>query len=180
MDCNTGWMSRLESQARAILSPLITGQSVTLTVAEQHTAAFWAAKTGLCFESARPTATRASFLTGLAQRLYREKRPGPGDKVFLAATERGPAVWQESSVERTSSASLRPDVTALFSALAVGNLLVITLFPDPGVSLGPQLHYARFSGSLPCIWPVELPVRWPPYPPVVPPDLTLAAVARRL
>lgn len=50
--CNTGWMSRLESAAKPILTPAIrrTGMPLLLTASEQRIAAAWAVKTVLVFQ----------------------------------------------------------------------------------------------------------------------------------
>jgi hypothetical protein len=178
-DCNTGWMSRLESEAKGILSPLVTGTATTLSAADQRTAAVWAVKTALCFEAARPAGVRAPFHAQLALQLYRERLPRPEDKIVLGATEGGPAVWQESSVERTSTTASPDQLAVLFSALSVGNLLIVTVLPDPGAN-AQRISRARFSGSLPCIWPSDVPVHWPPFPAIGPVELSLAAIARRL
>jgi hypothetical protein len=43
--CNTGWMSRLESDAKPILKSLIAGERTILTAREHKVLACWAAKT---------------------------------------------------------------------------------------------------------------------------------------
>lgn len=43
--CNTGWMSKLESAAKPLLSPLVLGHPARLEMAQQVTIAHWAAKT---------------------------------------------------------------------------------------------------------------------------------------
>jgi hypothetical protein len=40
--CNNGWMSKIEKEARPILTPMILGQSSHLDVAQQRTIAAWA------------------------------------------------------------------------------------------------------------------------------------------
>ena len=54
-DCNTGWMSRLEDCARAVLSPLIRGESAALKGAELVLVAAWATKTATVIESRNPS-----------------------------------------------------------------------------------------------------------------------------
>jgi hypothetical protein len=47
IQCNTGWMSRLEVAAAPILGPLIQGESRSLTALDQEMVAIWAIKTVL-------------------------------------------------------------------------------------------------------------------------------------
>lgn len=53
-DCNTGWMSTLEDENKAILKPLILGERVNLTPERQLVLATWAAKTAMTAEQLRP------------------------------------------------------------------------------------------------------------------------------
>ena len=47
LSCNNGWMSKLEVIARRVLTPLIRGESATVTVDDQPAVAMWAQKTAL-------------------------------------------------------------------------------------------------------------------------------------
>jgi hypothetical protein len=49
--CNHGWMSKLESEAKLVLSPLILGQASTLDMVQQLVAATWAVKTAMVGET---------------------------------------------------------------------------------------------------------------------------------
>jgi len=51
-DCNNGWMSALEGQAKLILAPMLQEQSRALTAVEQHLVATWATKTMLTMQGA--------------------------------------------------------------------------------------------------------------------------------
>ena len=48
--CNTTWMSKLEGEARPLLTPMIRGQGRKLTQAQQLVAAQWATKTVMVAE----------------------------------------------------------------------------------------------------------------------------------
>lgn len=48
--CNNGWMSRLETNAKAIMEPLIFGRRTELRLKEQRLLAFWALKTTMVLE----------------------------------------------------------------------------------------------------------------------------------
>lgn len=59
-ECNNGWMSRLEQEASIILTPLLQGQSGTLSNADLETLARWAFKTAYVLDAASP-GSGASF-----------------------------------------------------------------------------------------------------------------------
>src|SRR5262245_48432062 len=48
--CNTGWMSRMESRNKPLIEPMIRGEHVRLSVAEQVEVATWASKTAMVLE----------------------------------------------------------------------------------------------------------------------------------
>ena len=62
-DCNTGWMSRLENQAKPILSPAVARASLPLrvTLTEQRIAAAWALKTVLVFQASQTGSVDPAF-----------------------------------------------------------------------------------------------------------------------
>src|SRR5690554_6219251 len=45
VDCNTGWMARLEVAAAPILTPLVMDEPRSLSALDQETLAIWATKT---------------------------------------------------------------------------------------------------------------------------------------
>lgn len=49
--CNNGWMSRLESQTKSVLQPLLMGESIVLDVSSQITIALWSLKTVMVLEA---------------------------------------------------------------------------------------------------------------------------------
>lgn len=49
--CNNGWMSRLESEAKPALGPMIVNRKTSLKVPQQLTVARWAIKTAMVAES---------------------------------------------------------------------------------------------------------------------------------
>lgn len=49
-ECNTGWMSRLETKAKPLLVPMMTGRPTALTLDEQITVATWVTKTAMIAE----------------------------------------------------------------------------------------------------------------------------------
>jgi hypothetical protein len=53
-DCNSGWMSRLETSARNIIGALSQDISIWLDATKQETIARWTLKTAMVFESLTP------------------------------------------------------------------------------------------------------------------------------
>ena len=51
-DCNHGWMEKLETQARPILTPMLQDEPRVLTAPEQQVVATWATKTMLTMQGA--------------------------------------------------------------------------------------------------------------------------------
>lgn len=49
--CNSGWMSRLEEDVKPILTPMILGNSVKLTVRQQERLTTWMTKCAIIYES---------------------------------------------------------------------------------------------------------------------------------
>jgi hypothetical protein len=53
-DCNAGWMSEIESAAQPILTPMIEGNAVSLTISDQEILAKWLGLKGICAQHALP------------------------------------------------------------------------------------------------------------------------------
>ena len=80
-DCNNGWMSRLEADAKGFLLPLVNGADHTLTPEGQSIVAAWCFKTACVHDLVGqgdfvPSAHRNAF--------FRTLQPPPGVVVHLA------------------------------------------------------------------------------------------------
>ena len=82
-DCNTGWMSRLESRAKPLLEPMMLGHPQTLNPSEQLTVATWACKTVVVFEAT--LSTEDNFSIEDRQVIMSEDRPPASTEVIVAA-----------------------------------------------------------------------------------------------
>jgi hypothetical protein len=91
VDCNTGWMSRLEVAAAPILTPLVKDEPSSLSALDQETLAIWATKTVL---TAGPTNLGAQPFA--SESLYRwfgtNQAPLPGSLVWVGRYE-GEGQW---------------------------------------------------------------------------------------
>lgn len=57
-DCNNGWMSKLERDARPIVTSLMSGSPTIIDPADAARLGRWGAKTALLFQALEPTASR--------------------------------------------------------------------------------------------------------------------------
>lgn len=71
-ECNTGWMSALESLAAPVLTPLIEGDAVTLQSRDQELVALWAMKTAMVLEETSAASTERYFTSG-ERRLFADE-----------------------------------------------------------------------------------------------------------
>jgi hypothetical protein len=58
VECNSGWMNALETEARPILTPMLRDEPTVLTTPDQHVVATWATKTMLTMQGANLTPDR--------------------------------------------------------------------------------------------------------------------------
>jgi len=80
--CNGGWMSRSESEAKALLPPVIRGEAIRWDSAQQTRVARWAFKTGLMLD-------RSSVASQVAPRqhfrfLFKQQCPPESVTIYLA------------------------------------------------------------------------------------------------
>ena len=83
-ECNSGWMSDLEDEARPILLPLIGGQEVQLVVSAQRVIATWAMKTVMVLEYSSASSRLNYFSQEEREALRSERRLPYSTAVFLA------------------------------------------------------------------------------------------------
>ncbi|MCU1485236.1 MAG: hypothetical protein JWN67_1982 [Actinomycetia bacterium] len=81
--CNNGWMSELENAARAVLLPMVRGETVVLDATAQVLVASWCAKTALTLDAwDRPRGVPEEVGTRL---LERQGVPPPGCRVLIGS-----------------------------------------------------------------------------------------------
>jgi hypothetical protein len=177
--CNNGWMSQLEARTKPLLGPMIRGRPTPLSVNDQQILATWAVKTTLMFHLARPASTQPGLGASTYRRFFSELRPPVGTKVLLGATHGGPAAW-ESTTRLTTSAGVGPALPAVLTALALGNVLLVTLLLDTDTAPTVGVLQARFAGPFSHIWPIDRELRWPCHPPIDGDEMTLDALGHLL
>ena len=84
-ECNTGWMSTLESAASPLLEPMMTGHPRKLNVEQELVVATWATKTVMAIE---PSLTKHDNFSIEQCRIVRDQgRPPASVEVSVAAVE---------------------------------------------------------------------------------------------
>jgi hypothetical protein len=158
--CNTGWMSRLEGQAKPLLLPMIRGEATRLDLPAQLVLATWAVKTTLVLEFMR----RGMFVATPEMRTALMERTRPPDtfRVRLAAVARPtdqPLRFQ-TFVATTQGPDGSPDV--LCSTLLIAHL---ALQVWGGTGAGPvdlRVVGTRIDDAV-MVWPpVPTFAIWPP------------------
>ena len=163
--CNSGWMSRLEAQARRILGPLILGQSAAVEEADLGIVAAWTQKTALVAMLVSPGRDRASGY-GLPPAEYsalydaREATSPLDASQFWIGRYLGPGGAHEQVtplvVDAGSSRAGRPHgylMTVIVGQLVLQGVRFTTPTVEVRLSAGPGL--AR-------LWPPSGRIVWPP------------------
>ena len=90
-NCNNGWLSQLEDDAKGVLEPVIQGQKIGLGLEQQKLLATWLAKSAMTAEFVRP---RRDGVTQAERRYLMENKEPPANWiVWLAGYEGGD--WSE-------------------------------------------------------------------------------------
>ena len=165
-DCNNGWMSRLESDAKPLVEKLLTNERLDIELPAASVLAAWALKSAMLFESFTPE--RQSFYTGRERRAMR---------VIQALPDRT-SVWLARCHDHTglfvAGVRLRgrhndDEISGLATTMVFGSLVVQSLtvrlpeslaaFPDYSVAMsdGP------WTKATTPLWPPDTNhQRWPP------------------
>jgi hypothetical protein len=164
--CNHGWLSRLEAAAKPVLTPLILGQSVELSVDDQRLIAAWACKTALVAMLSSSDEQRAQGY-GVPAAEYHA----------LYATREHPEPLPSSQYWFGTYVGERPPGSVRITPLGI-ELDGLPEADDPSaysltVMVGPLLvHGVRFTTpslyvglatvpDLPRLWPANNPISWP-------------------
>lgn len=166
-DCNHGWMSQLESIAKPILTPLIHGEARELSRDDQRLITVWAFKTALVALLSSSDEERASgygvpapeYAALYASRDHPEPLPNCQFWTGYYAGERPPGTIRVVPLVVELDDIAEPTVPpAYLMTVVIGALMVQGVrFIDPSMYVE-----AATEPELPCIWPTEGSVTWPP------------------
>jgi hypothetical protein len=151
--CNTGWMSRLQNNAKGRLLPLIRGQHISLTGTDHKILAAWSMMFTMIIEFLDPT----TLATTQRERMEFSRIPVPNDNwmVWFGIADDFPWAFHHYGwlIERDDDGIARidlskppsmvtPNCNSQSTAIRVGKLLVLTYStrtrpPTPGVDIDP-------------------------------------------
>lgn len=151
--CNSGWMSQLETAARPILTELIQGRRLSLAPDDQVILAAWTFKTELMFQVARPQTVRCIDAERFGE-FYVARVPPENVSVWMGATSGGPAVF-ELATAATFGLRDAHATPGFIAVLAFGNLLLIMAGPQTGVVGVAPIETATEPAILQRIWPLR-------------------------
>jgi hypothetical protein len=170
--CNNGWMADLENMVRPILGPMMTSSiNLPLSIDEQASLAFWAAKTLMVAQSTLPRDQRVVPVGHYAE-LLTERAAPMRCRIAVARRPQEPEAWPYRLVEVGGEWRTKPppgprptrDEFNMYRALlAVGHVVFHFLgFFDPEREEGLR------PGDLPSgfieIWPEPNHFVWSPEP----------------
>jgi hypothetical protein len=164
--CNTGWMSALESDIVPILSPMIcSGAPIRLTRKARTLIAAWATKTAMVCEYLGSSPEHPIYFTPAERRWVMEKRRPPQDVHIWIGHCDAPHAIQGSNLHLKATAVDNSDGYAYLCTHAIGHF-AFQIFSYRAILA--KTDYVRvrkgpWEESLFRIWPQNnKPVVWPP------------------
>ncbi len=157
-DCNTRWMSTLETDAKSLVTDLATGKPRELDAADQQLLATWAVKTALMFDLS--SGPEAVVPLGAYRHFAMKRRPLDGMWVIVGAcVPTRPATGQRQPIWIDIPETEHPNVVALTLTAGCLMLQVIAHFVVSGTFHDNREH----SRATERIWPPAKPkISWPP------------------
>jgi hypothetical protein len=171
--CNTGWMSRIQNDAKPFLIPLIQGKKIVLGSAAQKAIGAWCAMVTITSDYL-PRDPSAIAISQAERDWFREHKAPPDHwKIWIGDYRRQKGVWNHYVVPILDSNNIlhRPDgplaqPNTQSTTFVVGNLLVHTLSSTGDLDLAARWNWpfsTRIGLNLPRIFPLkESFIVWPP------------------
>jgi hypothetical protein len=156
--CNNRWMSRLETNTRAALIPMIHGESTLLDRNAQRTLAAWALKTASVADHAQGDPWQPTSMEAERRHLAEFGEPSANVLVWLAARLDPPPaqiyLWGSTAIPTAPAGEL--DCSVIYGAtIALGPVVLEVLY-----TTAPQLSVAYALEERPAInliWPYRAP-----------------------
>jgi hypothetical protein len=165
-DCNNGWMSRLENDAKPILESILDDKLDVLNVPAQCTLALWAVKTAMVLETI--DANQTWFYSENERRLMRVLQVIPQrTSVWIAKCSHQPNVHSEARHLQPASDEAGAHALAVTMAFGPAAFQVVTVRPPAEVPADATVTYDVSDGpwdqTLVQIWPTSHKTQvWPP------------------
>ena len=163
-ECNNGWMSRLETEAMPLLSPLIDGKHRAIWSDEQAIISAWFIKTAMVFEFTAGS-SREPYYTDEERRGVRAERAIPRSTIILLGGYRGDGYQgftqdRDLNVQSEGGSTYRRYV----NVLSIGHLLMFAVSDGLRENLAevPWPDDQDVEETWVSIWPSHGPQTWPP------------------
>lgn len=165
-DCNCGWMSRLENEAKPVLESILDEKLAAIGTSAQLTIARWAAKTAMVLETV--DSNRAWFYAESERLLMRETQTIPQrTSVWIAKCVDHPNIYSAAKDLRTAPGD--DGVHAFATTMGFGSLAlqVLGIKTPAKIAANVAITYDVSDGpwdqTLVQVWPPsQNPLVWPP------------------
>jgi hypothetical protein len=173
-DCNSGWLSQIQNDAKPILVPLFEGGTITLDETAQRLVATWVAMSTMTGEHLSREERRLAIPQSDRTWLMERRTPPPGWCIWIGHYPRGgntmqwvkasfPVVNADELPDNIADQDLTP--TMQTTAFSVGNLFAFAMSSHfPEIPKGWDWRTApRARDLLKSIWPTSgEEISWPP------------------
>jgi hypothetical protein len=175
-DCNSGWLSRIQNDAKPFLVPLFEGRTTSLDQAAQRSVATWVAMATMTGEYLSQDQARIAIPQSDRTWLMEKQVSPPGWCIWIGYYPRdeNPTQWVKASFPVVNADRLpetvtdeTPTPTMQTTAFSVGNVFAFAMschFPE--IPRGWDWRTAPTArGLLKPIWPaISTAINWPPTP----------------
>ena len=162
-DCNSGWLSEIQTAAKPFLLPALRGaKRRSFGDDAQRALGIWAFRAALL---AGVKAGAAAIPSSRLHDFYEQRRPPGSTRIWLAASGQRQLTYINNSVIKVFPKDSEPPerANAFASVLGIGHVafcLVCWTDVKPNSSMR-RIHEIFAKAVIP-IWPVRGPVQWPP------------------
>jgi hypothetical protein len=169
--CNTGWMSRLQEQTKAILVPMLAGNNVTLYPKDQKLLARWIAMFVMTNEFSNNDQTKIAISARERTFVMNRNRAPANWRIWIGRFERSDAdgLWAHHSIPISDkrhpidmTEDDRPIANTQATTFAIGDIYV-TVLSSAITEIVRRWHFGpRGAQLLKQIWPtIHRAVHWP-------------------
>jgi hypothetical protein len=171
VECNSGWMSKIEAAAKPFALPLMTGRSIALASEAQRKLALWAyLKCSLFQNLERNTAIRDAWAKAYPV-FYESQAAGTLPAIVNVFVARHVGGFVGQYQHRLLGASSRP--VAFIQTFTAGELTVQVIRSYLGHRVREVERDPRVTGRDHRIWPITRMFTWPPGDPLSDEELAI-------
>lgn len=164
--CNNGWMSRIENEARPILTPLIVGDNATISTEDQKKIAAWAALRTIIIEFDDPSTIAVS--PTMRKQIAKDGEPDSNWDVWIGTLRKA-----ENRNFVHHGAAAAPPITLLFAdpktmakntqttAIILGRLYLLTFSTFMPAVRDVLKIPAGSAAALRKVWPAQSEIQAP-------------------